>query len=312
MRSNTLRALIAGLLCIATPLWAAPKIGVLLKGQSNFWSAMEKGALEAGKQLGAEVTVKAPPTESDVSIQIRFLNALAAQGAEAIVIAPINKEALAVPIASIAVKGVKIVVVDTPITGKAAPVFIGTDQNAAGKAGGELLGKLTTDSDDVSVLRHSQSSGATVDREAGAIAAFHAAHPNTTLHAEIYASAEAGTEMEKARLLLKQHPGTKAILAAGTPGTMAMLKVLQEQNLGGKVKLVGFGFNLNPEVAAAIENGTMSGWIAQLPKEVGAKGVAAAVALLKGEPVPAVVYIDFVVITKDNLNDPKVQALLNM
>jgi ribose transport system substrate-binding protein len=93
---------------------------------------------------------------------------------------------------------------------------------------------------------------------------------------------------------------------------MAMLKVIQQKGLAGKIKFVGFGFNLNPEVAAAIESGAMHGWIAQLPQEVGRKGVETAVALLKGQKMPAVVNTDCLVITKDNLKDPKVQALLNL
>jgi len=289
---------------------AAPKVGVLLKGRSAFWSGVEKGAVETGQQLGVDVVVKSPQSESDISVQIQLLNALAAQGTNAIVIAPINKEALAVPIASIAVKGVKIVVIDTPLTGNAAPVFIGTDHSAAGEAAGKLLASLVADTDEVSFLKHAQSSGATTQREVGALAAFRAVHPNSIVHGDIYASVEMGAEPEKAQLLLTQHPATKAILASGTPGTLAMLKVIQDRKLAGAMKLVGFGFNLNPDVAAALESGAMSGWIAQLPKEIGAKGVAAAASLLKGEDVPAVVHTDFVVITKDNLKDPKVQALL--
>jgi ribose transport system substrate-binding protein len=303
----------AGLFCcLVATLSAAPKIGVLLKGRSPFWAAMEKGALASGQQLGVDVVVKSPLNESDISVQIQLLNALAGQGAEAIVIAPINKEALAVPIASIAVKGVKIVVVDTPLAGNAAPVFVGTDQEAAGQAAGRLLATLVADTDEVSFFKHSQTSGATTLRETGALATFREVHPKNIVHSDIYASTEAGAEIQQARVLLTQHPATKAILASGTPGTLAMLKVLQDQKLAGSVKLVGFGFNLNPEVAAALASGALSGWIAQLPGEVGARGVAAAVSLLKGETVPAVIHTDCLVITKDNLNDPKVQALLTL
>ena len=302
----------AGLFCcLAAALTAAPKIGVLLKGRSPFWSAVEKGAVASGQQLGAEVVVKSPISESDISVQIQLLNALAAQGAEAIVIAPINKEALAVPIASIAIRGVKIVVIDTQLTGKAAPVFIGTDQEASGQAAGHLLATLVGDTDEVSFFKHSQTSGATTLRETGALAAFRETHPKNTVHGDIYASTEAG-EAAQAQLLLTQHPASKAILASGTPGTLAMLKLLQEKKLAGSIKLVGFGFNLNPDVAAALESGALSGWIAQLPSDVGAKGVVAAVSLLKGETVPAVIHTDFLVITKANLNDPKVQALLTL
>ena len=291
-------------------LLAGPKVGVLLKGHSAFWSAMEKGAIEAGTAAGAEVIVKAPISESDVSVQIQLLNALGAQGIAALVIAPCSKEALAAPVAALAAKGVKVVVVDSPLDGKAAGVFVATDHEAAGTAAGKLLATLVGDADEVSFLKHSQTSGATGQREAGAMAAFRETHAKSTIHGDIYASAEKDAEVEKANLLLKTYPATKAILASGTPGTMAMLRVLKEKKLGGAVKLVGFGFNLNPDVASAIQDGVMQGWIAQLPKDVGAKGVQSALALVKGETVPPVVHTDFVTITKDNLSDAKVQALL--
>ncbi len=310
---NVRTLLTAVLLCACSQLSAATKIGLLLKGQNvPFWAAVSKGATEAAKELGVELTVKAPPTEADVSIQIRLLNGMAAQGMDAIVIAPINKEALAVPIASIAVKGVKIVVIDTPLTGKAAPVFVGTDQEAAGKAAGELLAKLVGDADEVAIFKHSQFSGATMQRDAGALAAFRATHPNSPVYGDIYASAEVGTEHAKAELVLQEHPKIKGVLATGTAGTLAMLDVLKQKNLAGGIKLVGFGFNLQPTVAEALESGAMAGWIAQLPGDVGFKGVSSAVSLLKGETVPAIIYTDFVVITKDNLKEPKVQALLTM
>src|SRR6185436_11065648 len=114
---------------------------------------------------------------------------------------------------------------------------------------------------------------------------------------------------------LTQYPATKAILASGTPGTLAMLKVLQEKKLAGQVKLVGFGFNLSPDVASAIETGAMSGWIAQLPHEVGVKGVTAALDLIKGTAVPAVVVdddMDLLFITNNNLKEQKVHELIAM
>jgi ribose transport system substrate-binding protein len=312
MRSSLRALLLAVVASVTTSLSAGPKIGVLLKGRTPFWDAVQKGATEAGGAAGADIVVKAPPSESDISIQIQLLNGLAGQGAQAIVIAPINKEALAVPIASIAVKGVKIVVIDTPLTGKAAPVFIGTDHTAAGQAAGKLLASLVSDSDEITFFKHSQASGATAERETGAMTTFRAVHAANVIHGDVYSSTEAGAEIEKANVVLAKHPGTKAILASSTPGTMAMLKVLQEKKLAGQIKLVGFGFNLNPEVASAIESGAMSGWIAQLPKDVGTKGVTAALALLKGESVPPVVHTDFIVITKQNLADSQVQALLSL
>ncbi|MCX6954068.1 MAG: substrate-binding domain-containing protein [Verrucomicrobia bacterium] len=299
---------LAALSCVSLPA-AGPKVGVLLKGRSPFWASMEQGALEAGRKGGAEVVVKAPLTESDVAVQVQLLNAMAAQGFAAIVIAPANKDALAAPVAALAAKGIKIVVLESPLEGASAPVFVGTDHTLAGEAAGSLLATLVGDADEVSFLNHSQTNSATLAREKGAMAKFRAARPKNVVHADIYASAEAGAEIEKARLLLERYPATKAVFASGTGGTLAMLKVLEEKKLAGTVKLVGFGFNLSPEVAAALAAGKMHGWIAWQPRELGARGVETALALVAGEKVPAVVNTDFAVVTPANVKDAKMQAL---
>jgi ribose transport system substrate-binding protein len=309
----TRRLLCAALVAISPALVSAeptPKIGVLLKGRVQFWNAVEKGAREAAAHAQAEITVKSPMSEADIGVQVQMLNSLAAQGVDAIVIAPTSKDSLAGPLAAIAAKGVKIVVIDTALSSQAATVFVGTDHLAAGKAAGKLLASLVSETDEICLLKHSQTSGATAERDTGALAGFRETRPKNLVHADIYASAEAGGELQKAQLVLTQYPGVKAILSTSTPGTLAMLKVLQEKKLAGTIKLLGFGFNLNPEVAAAIESGALSGWIAQLPKNIGAQGVEAAVKLLKGETVPAVINTDFLVITKENLHEPAVQALL--
>jgi ribose transport system substrate-binding protein len=305
-----LSAAVLSLVALVPALSAAPKIGVLLKGRSDFWSAVEKGAVNAGRKLGVEVVVKAPLNETDIAVQIHLLEALAGQGVQAIVIAPGNPDTLAAPVAALAARGIKVVVIDSPLSGATRGPFVGTNQRAAGEAAGRLLASLVGENDEVSVLKHSQGSVASGEREIGALATLRAAHPHQAVHSDIYASSENGVEAERSALLLEKYPGTKAILASGTPGTMAMLKLLEGRKSAGAIKFVGFGFNCNPEVAAALNDGTMQGWVAQLPEDVGFKGVQAALALIDGRPVEPVLSTDFIVITKDNLQDPKVQALL--
>jgi ribose transport system substrate-binding protein len=289
---------------------AAPKIGVLLKAKSPFWAAAEKGAVEAGEKLGAEVLVRAPLTENDVGVQVQLLNALVAQGIEALVIAPTDKKFLDAPVTAAAAKGIKIVVIDSALDNPANPVFIGTDQRAAGEAAGELLARLISAGDEVSFLKHNQNSGATSLREAGALEKLRAAHPNVVLHGDIYSSTEKNVEGERAALVLSKYPKTKGIIASSTGGALAMLKLLETKNTDGSIKFIGFGFNLLPEVAAGIDSGVMHGWIAQVPGKTAYQGVEAALALIAGKSVPATIHTPFVVVTKDNLKSPEVQALL--
>jgi ribose transport system substrate-binding protein len=289
---------------------AAPKIGVLLKAKTPFWAAAEKGALEAGEKLGAEVLVRAPLTENDISVQVQLLNALVAQNIEALVIAPMSKEFLAAPVAAAAAKGIKVVIIDSALDSPASPVFIGTDQRAAGEAAGELLARLISTGDEVSFLKHNQNSGATSLREAGALDKLRAAYPNLVTHGDIYSSTEKNVESVRAALVLSKYPKTKGIIASSTGGTLAMLKLMETKNTDGAIKFIGFGFNLNADVAAGIDSGVMHGWVAQLPGKTAYQGVEAALNLLAGKEVPATVNTPFIVITKDNLKTPEVQALL--
>lgn len=291
---------------------AAPKVGVLLKAKTPFWASMEKGALDAGAKLGVEVIVKAPLSENDIAVQTQLLNALAAQGVEVIAIAPSSKDALAQPIAAVAAKGIKMVILDSPLGADAPYPFVGTDQHAAGEAAGKLLNSLVGEHDVISILQHNQTSIATVDRAQGAMDILRAASPKREIHGDVYASTEKGVESERSNLLLTKYPQTKGIIATGSAGTMAMLNVLKEKHPDGSIKFVGFGFNLNPDVVAALEQGTLHGWVAQLPFKVGYQSVEAAASLLKGENPPSKIYTPAIVVTKANLKDPEVQALLSL
>lgn len=299
-------------LCPNSAFAQARKIGLVLKGRTPFWSVVEQGATAAAAEHGIELIVKCPPTESDVGIQIQQLNALAAQKVDCIIIAPINAETLAVPAAAIAVTGIKIIVIDSPLNGKTASVFIGTDHEAAGQAAGRLLASLVGDNDRVSVLRHAQGNLVTAAREESAITALKAARAAVTVYGDVYLGNQKEEQAGRAQLLLDKHGDVQAVLASSTPGTMVMHETLAKSPHAGKIKLVGFGYNLNDTVARALEAGTLHGWIAQLPREAGRLSVVHAVGLLEGKEQPAIVRTPFQVITKANLNEPDVQALLKL
>jgi ribose transport system substrate-binding protein len=299
-----------GALVIATQAVAAPKVGVLLKSRNAFWTAAEGGALAAGEALGAEIVVKAPPNEFEIAIQIQLLNALVAQEVQAIVIAPCSKDLLVEPVSAAIAKGVKVVVFDTTLAKDVAPVFVGTDQREAGRLAGALLASFVADGDEVGLFKHSQTSGATEQRELGALEKLRELRPRLVVRGNIYSSSEQGVELERAGLLLSQYPDCRAVLASSTPGTMGMLNALRAKGRAGSVKFIGFGFNLNPQIVAALEAGEIHGWVAQLPAQMGYQGVKAALALLEGKSPPAVINTPVVVVTKDNLGEPAIQALL--
>lgn len=286
-----------------------PTVGVLLKGDTEFWSAVEAGCREAARSAGAAVVVRKPKLESDIAGQIRLLAEFTPATTSALIIAPCSSTELSAPVAKLAAQGVKIVVIDSPLDVD-MPAYIATNHTNAGEAAGRLLGALVGPGDEVSILRHTRTGGATLLRESSAYAAIYGAHPGIVVHRDLYGGEVPGQEVQRAKALLEKYPRTKAVLCSSTPVTMGMLQALQETGKAGAIKFVGFGFNLSPVVADAIDRGVLSGWIAQLPNDIGRKGMNAALALLHHKPVSEVVYCDFRVITKANLHTPETQGLL--
>jgi len=218
-------------------LSAAPKIGVLLKGRSAFWAEAEKGAKAAAEKAGVEILVKAPLTEDSVATQIQLLNSMATQGIEVLVIVPTHENALEQPVAALAAKGMKIVVLDSPLAGNKWP-FVGTDQNAAGEAAGRLLATYVQANDEVAFFKASetQSGGATEERENGALSVLRKGHPGVVVRGNIYAGSDPAVALERAGVMLDKYPAVKVVFASSSAGTMAMLHKLERFDQAGRVR----------------------------------------------------------------------------
>ncbi|HEY3756661.1 MAG TPA: substrate-binding domain-containing protein [Opitutaceae bacterium] len=301
-------ALAAGALLTADSALATTKIGVLLKAKGGFWDPVAEGCRTAAKRAGVDLVLMQPDYEADVAMQLRMLDDMMHQGVQGLIIAPCSTAALSGPVAEVLAKGTKVVVLDSPLDVD-MPAYIATNHTDAGTAAGALLASVLKPGDEVTFLRHTKTSGATLLRDSSAYSAICAVYPHLLIHRDIF-TGSTGEELARARLVFDLYPHTNAVLATGTPGSMAMLQVLKDTGRAGKVAFVGFGFDLNRKVAKALADGTMTGWIAQLPHEIGSRGIDAMLALLNHQTVPEVTYCNFLVITKQNLNDPSVQALM--
>jgi hypothetical protein len=139
----------AGMVSIAS---AADTIVVSMKGPgagNPFWAAVQRGAEERGKELGVNVVVLAPPTESDVAAQIAQIEDQLAKGVKGIVLAPTDPNALAPVVDEAIADGVPVVFVDTKGI-DAGVTYIGTDNKAGAAARGtpkllEAPGHMFTD-----------------------------------------------------------------------------------------------------------------------------------------------------------------------
>jgi ABC-type sugar transport system substrate-binding protein len=296
--TGTLAALAAGFVATASTMAAAQSVVVDMKGPgagNPFWAAVQRGAEEKGKELGVEVVVLAPPTESDVAAQIAQIEDQLAKGIKGLVLAPTDPNALA-PVVDEAIKSkVPVVFVDTKGT-NAGVTYIGTDN----EAGAALAAKYICDN----VPKGSEVALITgiVTQSTGKARADGGRSGLTGCGLKIVA--EQTGEWDRAKGLtvmeniLTGNPNIKAVFASNDNMALGATEALKNAGVLDKVMVVGF--DANPDAAASILAGEMKASVAQNPANMGAIGVESILKLAKGETLPPVIDTGTVLVTKEN------------
>jgi ribose transport system substrate-binding protein len=290
----------------AQPTAAAPaakavkdiKILVNMKGPGGgnpFWAAVEKGALDAGKALGVQVTVMAPPAESDVAAQIAQIEDALTKGIDGLALAPTDPAALAPVVKKALDKGVKVVFVDTKGQNEGV-TFIGTNNEAGAKLAGDYMCKNLKAGDKVAILQGliTQSTGKA--RADGSKAGLSACGLNIVAQTPAeWDTAKAQAAMED---ILTKNPDLKGVFASNDNMALGAVQAIKNAKLTGKIMVVGF--DANPDAAAAVLAGDMSATVAQAPANMGKFGVENLLKLIQGGTIPANVDTGTELVTKEN------------
>jgi len=300
MRTSTglLAVFAAGFVAMAATAASAQSVVVDMKGPgagNPFWAAVERGALEKGKELGVEVTVLAPPTESDVAAQIAQIEDQLAKGIKGLVLAPTDPNALA-PVVDEAIAGkVPVVFVDTKGTNKGV-TYIGTDNEAGAALAAKYICDNVPAGSDVALITGivTQSTGkARADGGRSGLTAC-----GLKIVAEQTGEWDRAKGLAVMENILTGNPNIKAVFASNDNMALGATEALKSAGLLDKIMVVGF--DANPDAAASILAGEMTASVAQNPANMGAIGVESIFKLSKGETLPAVIDTGTVLVTKEN------------
>lgn len=287
---------------------AGPKVGLLMKDRGIFWKSLEAGAADELKRAGGTLIVKAPLVSSNTRQQLALLNLLAAEDdLDALLIGPLELEEFTQPLAELRARGVKVVVIDTPIAEDAtADVCIGYDQVAMARDAARAFAELAGPTDEYAVL-HIVSYDVTVVREREFIGALREIHPQAVISVDRDSTSRIHDDYHQCCRLLDNHPNARAMATLYTGSSLDMIRAIKTKGRSGTVKLLGFGSGLPKEVVDAIKDGQLHVWVAQLPRDIGRVAAGAVLDLLAGRPVPKLIVPEYFIVTRKNLSDPKIQ-----
>ncbi len=282
------------------------------KGTTHvFWKSVERGARDAGAELGVEVLWKGPLVENDRAQQIQLVQQFTSQGVDGIALAPLDHTALASPVAEARALGIPVVIFDSALDGEAGrnfASFVATDNEKGGRLAGAELVRLLGGKGKVALLRYMVGSASTESREAGCLAVLRAEPGLAVVVENRYAGATAGEAKTEALNMVDRLREADGIFCSNESATNGMLLGLRQAGLAGKVRFVGF--DASPPLVLALRSGEIDALVVQDPRKMGGLAVRTLVAAVKGASFERSIDTGAVLVTRENLDQPEIRRLL--
>ena len=289
-------------------------IPIIVKDTTSFyWQIVLAGARAAGKDLGVNVPELGAQSESDINGQISLLENAVAGGPAAVVISPTEFKALGKPVDE-AAKSVPIVGIDSGADSKAFTSFLTTDNVQGGRIAADGLAaaiKATTGKEegDIAIITSLPGVGSLDQRREGFLDQIKTKYPGLNVVADKYADGQATTGLNMMTDLITANPNLVGVFASNLIMAQGVGQAIAENKLGDKIKVIGF--DSDEKTVGFLKEGVLAGLVVQDPYRMGYDGVKTALAVSKGEKVEAFVDTGANLVTKENMADPKIDALLN-
>jgi ribose transport system substrate-binding protein len=284
-------------------------IGVVPKGRAHlFWQSVQAGANKAAIETGVEINWNGPDSETDFNRQIQIVEAMINRQVDAIALAPIDKKVM-VSVVERAVKAkIPVIVFDSAVDTEVFTSQVATDNYAAGQMAADRMAQILGGKGTVVIVAVQPGAASTMAREQGFEDKMKQGFPGIKIVDKRYGMADFAQSLKVAENMLTAYSDVDGLFASNESSTVGAVQALKGRK-GTKVKMVGFDWS--PNLLEDLKSGTIDSLVVQHPFKMGYESVIAAVKTLKGEPVQKINNITPRLVTKENWNDPDVQAQIN-
>lgn len=287
-----------------------PYIAVICKAAGqDFWLAAEKGARDAGEELGVRITFETPEDESHIQDQIQMVRNAVDHGADAVVLAPLDAEKLNPVIEEADKKGVRVLTIDSDVTSKKRVATIGTDNRTAGAIAARHAAALIGGSGKVAIVSHVEGSQTATERTEGFTEELKERYGDKIEVVGIrYCGGIAGRAKEEAAEFMEKYPDLRLIYATNEGSATGVGEAIAEAGAEDRVQAIGFDSSENE--VQMMEDRAIDGILVQNPYNMGYLGVRYTCKVLQGENVEEKLDTGVSYVDRDNVDDDYSQWLL--
>ncbi len=273
------------------------KIAVSISTLNNpFFIALRDGAQQAADEAG--VSLEVSNAQGDASQQLNDVQNLVTQQFDAIMVNPVDTDAIVPAIQAANQSNIPIIALDRKAASGEVATVIASDNVKGGRIGGEELIRLVG-SGPIAQLEGVPGTSAARERGRG----FQQAIDGQSA-VNLVASQAAGFDRNQAlnvtQNILQSSPDVKGIFAQNDEMALGAVQALGDR-AGNEVKIVGFdGID---DALQAIQDGDMNATVAQQPGRIGRLGVENAIKVIDGEDVPNKIGVEVVLVTQENISE---------
>lgn len=284
-------------------------VAVICKGKEHeFWQAVEKGVIDAGEEMNIKTTFTAPENETQIDVQIELINEAIEEGADAILVAPLDTDALNSTLRTADEKGIPIITFDSDVTYSGRKANIGTENTTAGAIAAREAVNLIGKSGQIGIIKHGTDTQTALERTGGFVDTIENYEYLEIVDTRCSEGGNIDKAKEEVTKMLTETPTIKLIYATNEGCAVGACEAVESMGLAGKVKIIGFDSS-SAEIKY-IENGTLNGMVVQNPYNMGYLGVRYSSKLIDGEALEDRINTGATYVNKDNLNEEDIELLL--
>lgn len=282
------------------------KVGVVLKTLSNpFYVTMQEEMESKASELGMNLVIQAPETETDTEKQMQIVENLLVQDIDALVLTPNGSAELVPAVKEANDADVPVVIVDTRLdeeqmeeTGTTIDCFIGSDNYQGGELAAETMSEVLNGSGSVAVIEGISGVESSENRVGGFTDKI-----KELGGIDIVASQPANWDQEEGytvmQNILQANPDIVGVFCANDTMALGAVKAIEDLNLSDQITVIGF--DATDEAKEAISEGRMYGSVGQSPEAMGDQALEVVQAIRDGTDFESEYSIDVQVVTADSI-----------
>lgn len=269
-------------------------VGFSISSLNNpFFTTMGDAAKAKGDELG--MTVNVVDAGDDSAKQMTDIEDLVAQGADVVVINPVDSDAIVTSVQYLNDQNIPVVTVDRAANGGTVASMISSDNVLGGQLAGEYAIELLGGSGKVGILEGIAGASATIERGTGFEKAIEGKLDVVSKQTADFDRAKA---LQVTEDIISSNPEIQLIFAENDEMALGAQEALRGAN---RDDIIVIGFDAIDDAKTSITNGEMEATVEQQPSLMGEKAVETAKAIVAGETVEANIPVEVKLVTSETV-----------